>query len=546
MARPLPASTAWCTSRELLTSPTRYAYASPALYDDLLASKQRLSIAARLAPALRTAPCSIFHCSKWLTDAKQACITEDQKYQGKLYKEKKKGPQQKRDSAYHDNSQALTPHNAYVEDARDDGNAVAVVDAPPRAPTPPPAAHSLGYHEQAAIEAPNVFDFLDPSSTPNVPRTTTHIDEARMLEDSQPPAYDEQYMPAIADVMKFQVADDDESFAQNGFSYGTEQVRPSRERYDSYATPAPKSKHNRTKSGDTDVETTSKKTDRKRKRNSPSELDMSAIRAQEERDTTMADAPAMLHSGLTGGLNKLLARPEFPPSPDDSGDYVNSPLSPMKRVKQGNSKALMRAQREYEAEQAKQRKADIKAREQAEKKEKEKEKDRGRDRDRKENKERKERKANTALVKIRPKKKREDSTTEVRRIRRRQYSSSVSPAPRERKPMKAIEYHRSETNSPEPDGQGQLIVRPSGDVAHASADFDARAGLFMSFITKGPDSERGMSVNKALKRYHRERSEQRDRAPSKAEEEKELWKDLRLRRNDRGEIVLFFAPAEAS
>jgi cell growth-regulating nucleolar protein len=380
-----------------------------------------------------------------------------------------------------------------------------------------------------------VFDFLDPSSTPNVPRTT-HIDEARMLEDSQPPAYEPQYMPGIADVMKFQVADDDESFAQNGFSYGNEQVRPSRERFDSYATPAPKPKHSRTKSRDTDVETTSKKTDRKRKRNSPSELDMSAIRAQEQRDTTMADAPAMLHSGLTGGLNRLLARPEFPPSPDDSGDYVNSPLSPMKRAKQGNSKALMRAQREYEAEQAKQRKADIKAREQAEKKEK----DRGRDRDRKE------RKASTALVKIRPKKKREDSTTEVRRIRRRQYSSSVSPAPRDRKTVKAIEYQRSTTSSPEPDGQGQLIVRPTGDVAPVSADYDARAGLFMSFITKGPDSERGMSVNKALKRYHRERHEHHARASSKADEEKELWKDLRLRRNDRGEIVLFFSPAEAS
>jgi cell growth-regulating nucleolar protein len=67
----------------------------------------------------------------------------------------------------------------------------------------------------------------------------------------------------------------------------------------------------------------------------------------------------------------------------------------------------------------------------------------------------------------------------------------------------------------------------------------------MSFITKGPDSERGMSVNKALKRFHRERQEYNERVPSKTDEEKELWKDLRLRRNDRGEVVLFFAPAEA-
>ncbi|KAF1836589.1 hypothetical protein BDW02DRAFT_218886 [Decorospora gaudefroyi] len=481
--------------------------------------------------------------------AHTACITEDQKYQGKLYKEKKpKGQQQqqqqqqhqKKDSAQQDRSQALTPHSAYVEDAHDEDHAdhaVAIVDAPPRAPTPPPAAHSLGYHEQAAIEAPNVFDFLDASETPDVSRTIPPMDESRMLEDSQPPAYEEAYMPTITDVMKFQVPDDDDAFAQNGFAYGSEQVRPSRERYDSYTTPAPKPKHSRTKSRDTDVETTTKKTDRKRKRKvSPTEIDISLVRAQEERDVMMAEAPPMLHSGLTGGLNRLLSRPEFPPSPDDSGDYANSPLSPMKRVKQGNSKALVRAQREYEAEQLKQRKADIKAREQAEKKEK----DRGRERDRKE------RKASTALVKIRPKKRRDDSSKdEVRRIRRRQYSSSVSPAPRDRKTVKAIEYHRSASNSPQPDGRGQLIVRPNGDLAPTSTDANARAELFMSFITKGPDSERGMSVNKALKRYHRERHEHCARAPSKSDEEKELWKDLRLRRNDRGEIVLFFAPAEA-
>jgi cell growth-regulating nucleolar protein len=454
----------------------------------------------------------------------QACITEDQKYQGKLYKEKKPNKQNQKN-----NSQALTPHNAYVEDARDDDNAIAVVDAPPRAPTPPPAAHSLGYHEQAAL--PNVFDFLDPSQTPNPPKTHAPINESRMLEDSQPPVYEEQYMPPVTDVMKFQVPDDDESFAQNGFTYGSEHVRPSRERYDSYTTPAPKPKQSRTKSRDDHVESTTKKSDRKRKR-SPTELNMSLVHAQEERDAMMAEAPPMLHSGLTGGLNKLLACPEFPPSPEDSGGYVNSPLSPLKRAKQGNSKALQRAQRDWEAEQQKQRKADVKAREKAEKKEK----DRGRDR--------KERKASTALVKIRPKKRRDDSgSNEVRRIRRRQYSSSVSPAPRDRKAVKAIEYNRSASNSPEPDGKGQLIVRPTGELA---AQTDARAALFMSFISKGPDSERGMSVNKALKRFHRERHEHNERVPSKSEEEKELWKDLRLKRNDRGEVVLFFAPEEAS
>jgi cell growth-regulating nucleolar protein len=148
-----------------------------------------------------------------------------------------------------------------------------------------------------------VFDFLEATETPSAPRAHAPVNESRMLEDSQPPAYEENYTPAISDVMKFQLPDDDEeTFAQTGFSYGHESVRPSKERYDSYTTPAPKPKHSRTKSRDTDVETTTKKTDRKRKRNSPAELDMSLVRAQEERDSMMADAPPMLHSGLTGGL----------------------------------------------------------------------------------------------------------------------------------------------------------------------------------------------------------------------------------------------------
>lgn len=441
-----------------------------------------------------------------------------------MYKEKKpRGQQQNRNNAQQNNSQALTPHNAYGQDAFDADNSVALVDAPPRAPTPPPAAHSLGYHEQAALPPVNVFDFLDNSATP-ARRTESH-----MIEDSAPPAYAETPMPAVADVMSFQLPDD-ATFIQSGFAYGDEPVRPSNERFDSYTTPAPKSKKAKK---DKDVETTSKKSERKRKR-SPAELDMSLVRAQDEKDTAMEDAPPVLHSGLTGGLNRLLARPEFPPSPDDSGDFANSPLSPMKRAKQGTSKALMRAQRDWEIQQQKEKKAEIKEereRQKGDKKEKKekKEKERGRE------KERKERKASTALVKIRPKKRREEST-QIRRVR--QYTSSVSPAPRERKP-KAIEYSRSTSGSPTPDGNGQLVVRP--EAGALALPISTRAELFMSFINKGPDSERGVSVNKALKRYHRERHDRREDDLHKADEEKELWKDMRLKKNDRGEIVLFFA-----
>lgn len=68
--------------------------------------------------------------------------------------------------------------------------------------------------------------------------------------------------------------------------------------------------------------------------------------------------------------------------------------------------------------------------------------------------------------------------------------------------------------------------------------FKPRADAFLSFVTKGPESERGCRVNKALKRYQRERQASGS-GLAKGKEEKELWKDLRLRQNDRGEIVLF-------
>ncbi|KAL5121925.1 hypothetical protein ACEQ8H_000141 [Pleosporales sp. CAS-2024a] len=477
--------------------------------------------------------------------AHTSCISEDQKYQGKLYKEKKpKAQHQKNDSAHHNGSQALTAHNAYAQDAAeaDSAGAVALVDAPPRAPTPPPAPRSLGYHAQAAIEHVNVFDFLEGTCTPSVPRAPAPTHESRMLEDSKPPAYEQNYPPPVTDVMKFQLADDNDTFAHTGFSYRGEPVRPSREQYDSYTTPAPKAKHSTTKSRDTDVETTSKKTDRKRKRNSPAELDMTLVRAQVERENMLAEAPPMLHSGLTGGLNRLLARPEFPPSPEDSGEYANSPLSPMKRAKQGNSTALMRAQRDWELQHQKTRKTDTKEQRERDEKEKKdrKAKERGRERDRKE------RHASGTLVKVRSKNKRDDSGKEIRRIRRRHYSSSVSPAPEQRKVLKAIEHRPSGSGSGSADGNDQLIVRPSGELAAASTVSDPRADLFMSFINKGPESERGVSINKALKRYHRERHDNKDRRPSKTDEEKELWKNLRLKRNDRGEIVLFFSPPETS
>lgn len=481
--------------------------------------------------------------------AHTSCISEAQKHQGALYKEKKpKSQQQKQQNG---TSQAIVPRKAYVEDAPDpDTGAVAIVDAPPHAPSPPPAAH----YGQAALPDVNVFDFLVASETPNQSRVALPPpDECHMIEDDryadkEPEQPGTEIVHVEARHYEEEYGNDHRHYAESGFTYGAAPIEPSFQRYDSYAdlreqeseyydsayyTPAPKPDRER-KNAREKVTTVSKKSDKKRKRQQVEDLDMALVCAQAERDVTMADTPPVLHSGLTGGLNRLLTRPDFPPSPDYSGgDYVEaSPLSPIKRAKQSTSKALARVQRQYELEEERERKREL---------EREREKERGRDR---EPKPRKASGATTKETNGKPKalRNREDSGRDSRRTRdrrrRRRASSTASPEPG-RKPMKAIEYHRAPSASPGPgeNGNGALILHSNGVAKESST---ARAELFMSFVTKGPESERGCSVNKALKRYHRERYDRWDRELGKGEEEKELWKSLRLRRNDRGEVVLFF------
>ena len=75
----------------------------------------------------------------------------------------------------------------------------------------------------------------------------------------------------------------------------------------------------------------------------------------------------------------------------------------------------------------------------------------------------------------------------------------------------------------------------------ASLEPAAMAEQLMALVPV--EEEKSMSMDKALKRYHRMRAEAG--GAGKAVEEKELWKALRMKRNDRGEIVLFFAEASA-
>lgn len=97
-----------------------------------------------------------------------SCMTEAQKYEGSLYREKPKkgkGPQPK--SATQET--AMVPRKAYVEDEAEGSakqSTVAVVDVLPEAPSPPPAA--------VLPKGFNVFDYQVNDEIPKANGTSHH------------------------------------------------------------------------------------------------------------------------------------------------------------------------------------------------------------------------------------------------------------------------------------------------------------------------------------------------------------------------------------
>ena len=280
----------------------------------------------------------------------------------------------------------------------------------------------------------------------------------------------------------------DSAYEENGYTYGTDPVSAGPQpKQIEYQTPAPKSMQNGSKETIYELDGRDRpSTDKKRKRQHVEDLDMAAIRRSQERDEVMEEAPpAILHSGLTGGLNRLLSKSKFLPSLEYSGNEPCT-LSPAKRTKTIIAK------------------------------------ERGRN-------------GQKSLVKIRKGSSSRRPSDESRpRKHHRAHPSTTNGddhSERPKRKLRTIEYHHNHQHhnhhhqEPRNDSQQLILYR-------------TRAEMFMSFVNKGPESETGCSINKALKRYHREREEQ-GLGLGKAEEEKELWKSLRLKRNDKGEVVLF-------
>lgn len=383
-------------------------------------------------------------------------MTEEQKYQGALYRGNKKAktapsantpappapvpapppamPAMAQPASVEDVQDEFEQWREYEDDSDDDDDDKSVANLP-EAPTPPSAA-------EANV---NVFDFYVGNATPtasniSLPATAP----VQLSEETQLVRFDYEASGVLDKI-------DEDAMVQ----YGTGPV-PTK-----FETPAPKAV--RKKSKDSEL-----KKDKKRKR------------LHVDTDHVMSDAPPVLHSGLTGGLNRLMSRPSvFPPSPDYSGgDVAETPASPLKKTKSKHHK--------HRPEHTI---------------------------------------GNSIMAMI-------ASGSKPAKTKKRAKSGSTSTKKKHTKRLegpkeaKMIEYRPGSKDSKE-GGESQMVI------------FKPRAEQFFSFINKGPESERGCSINKVLKRYHRERSASTTSTTSKLTEEKELWRTLRVRKNERGEYVLF-------
>ncbi|KAJ0377844.1 hypothetical protein COL922a_014083, partial [Colletotrichum nupharicola] len=180
-----------------------------------------------------------------------SCMSEAQKYQGALYKEKAAKNGRKGNNNKNDNKQPQKPnagHRApYVEDAPD--SQVNLPSAPtPPAPTDTKSAPSK---EEAKV---NVFDFLVDEKTPNASKVSMAQPKEQMkMVDHAPSVFEPGRAKARIDT-----EDDDESkdydvaYEENGFSYGSgpiiEAPYPNNKNAAvsmEFMTPAPKKKKDR-------------------------------------------------------------------------------------------------------------------------------------------------------------------------------------------------------------------------------------------------------------------------------------------------------------
>ncbi|KAL4893291.1 hypothetical protein BDV59DRAFT_29257 [Aspergillus ambiguus] len=494
-----------------------------------------------------------------------SCMTEAQKYEGALYKEKPKKGQRNGNNNNKQANQNAKPngHRApYVEDVPDVDNPRSN-NPPPPAPTPPPTGveKPSGNKQGDNKKDVNVFDFLVTDQTPNASKVSLGGSKEPMaMVDHAPSVFETSKSLAHADAADGDNNAYDVAYEENGFSYGSgpipQSVYPSKTANPSmeFMTPAPKKKKDRSRTNGASATTS----DKKRKRRIE-DHDM------EDADTPMMDAPSSVqnhpgtpmlhHSGLTGGLNRMMRSPSLEAENGQGENHprrrYQDPSSPIKRTRRdekdinGDSGLGISIKNRAERLVSSMFGGSVASGSSNHSNEP----------------------SNKALVRTRRRSSSDDGhgSVEIRRSKKtakvrsatngqvvssdprksKRKSSAQTEADRPSRRQKQIEYPNSAR-----DEDGQMVVYRQENIPDQLQR--EMAAHFLSLVTKGPESGRGFSVNKVLKRFHRdftdEYDDDRGRDPGRSradrerriEDEKDLWRTLRLKRNERGEVVVFF------
>lgn len=514
-------------------------------------------------------------------------MTEDQKYQGHLYREKPiKAVKKKSVSILEPNeNNALVPRNPTVED--DD-------EVPPHVPTPPPAVDLRNQD--------NVFDYLVEDENPNTPQIQFATEREEMFMKSSAPGVFNSRPTSRSGYRNKEEQLESKEYELNGFTYGAEPVLPTPANFNAssvtldFMTPSAKATKARLDRNIPESAGHSRQNSNSEKKRKRAQTD------DHSGDTIMADAPGTVvrsvvetslvpHSGLTGGIQRLSTdkddRFSFPTSPISSPDADHdrraltkvkpvktskqadldpqSPLKRSRRTKEDDSNglgisikgragkvmsmingALSTANAEgaigKSTSSSRQRRASSSDNQERSAT------SRGRDTDKRERKKHKVTRHNgTSSANVR-------MATKSSSRRNGTGSESGSPdlsrsSKNGKSAQKQIEYHQDSrtqsrhrpVHSPS-ESDDERYGKHGGDQAMVVFGSEERLRRkcddFLAYISKGPSSSKGYSINKVLKRYHKDSEILKD--AEKREEEKELWKGLRLKRNDRGEVVVFF------
>jgi cell growth-regulating nucleolar protein len=471
-------------------------------------------------------------------------MSEAQKYQGALYKEKPTKNQRRNQNQNQNQNQknnANGKHRApYVEDGPDSDSSKG--NAPPPAPSPPPTSTEKPSVTTAGeSKSVNVFDYLVTADTPNASKVSLGGPKEQMkMVDHAPSVFEPTNASAHVETDNDDEKKDyDVAYEENGFSYGAGPILPtvypgkapnvSME----FMTPAPKKKKDRTR-GENDKASATTSDKKRKRRTDDHDMDI---------DSPMAEAPSSVvnnpgtpmlkHSGLTGGLNRMMRSPSTEDgneSKEDSRRRYQDPSSPIKRTrrdhKDGDNDSGLGISMKQKAGRLVSSMFGGSAVS-------------GSSNNSQEPEARRSKKSHRVASPSQ-----DQMPSDSRKTKRKVSAQAGGDRPSQR--LKQIEYNGSQQGD---DGREVVVYRQENIPNELQRQMAAH---FLSLVTKGPESSRGFSVNKVLKRFHREFTDEfdddrgRDQGRSRAdrerriEDEKDLWRTLRVKQNERGEVVLFF------